>query len=262
MCPDVKFLGISLYYIGYILSYLAVVVYALLLRKKYSFSILRSILMSILIIPLANVIMGALSFLDPVGGFNWVRAVLFIPAAVYIISFVMDTPFTKTMDFLAPAAALNHGIAHFFCIFEGCCYGYPSQFGIWNEKQQATLFPIQTVESISILLIFVFMIIYQKKKNYNTHGISYAQHLLLFGFTRFIYEFFRDDTEIRWHLSVFQGYTIAEFVLGIIGIILIAYFLKHKDITEKHELTFREDIGELTRIKMSIANKKASKKSK
>ena len=118
------------------------------------------------------------------------------------------------------------------------------------------LFPVQWCESATSLLIFWYMVHYAKKKNYETHGISYAQYLFLFGLTRTFWEFFRDNTEKRWQISIFQYYSFAAFVLGAIWLGITFYLQKHPEFIEKHGLLFREDVGELTRIKMCLRKKK------
>lgn len=258
MLPEFRFLGISLYYWGYILAFAADFIFNLVwYRKKYKFKLLPAFLSTALIVPLGYALIILLSLVHK-GGVNWVRAVLFIPAAVYLLCLLLRTNYAKTIDFLTPTACINHGVSHIFCIFQGCCYGYPFQHGIWNEEQQAYLFPIQLVEAASILLICAFIVWYAKRHDYNTHGVSYAQHLILFGLTRFLYEFFRDDTPVRWQLSQFQYYCIAEFALGLVVLFAIRYSLKHKEMTEKHPLLFREDIDEVTRIKLAFSKQKTT----
>lgn len=216
----------------------------------------KSFLFAVSIVPFAVSAILITGKLDSVGGFNWVRAVVFIPLVIYLLCFALDLPFNKSMDFLAPCAALHHGVAHFFCAFAGCCQGYPSTFGIWNETKQDSLFPVQLFESATSLLIFCYMIWYADKKNYKTRGISYAQYLFLFGLTRTFWEFFRDNTDVRWQISVFQYYSFAAFVLGSIWLGIIFYLKKHPEFVEKHPLLFREDVGELTRIRMSLRRKR------
>ena len=261
MCPDYKFLGITLYYWGYILAFAADFLFNLLwYRKKFGFKMLKAFLATALVIPFGYGLIILLSLVHK-GGVNWVRAVLFIPLAVYLICLLLRTNYAKTFDFLTPTACINHGVSHIFCIFQGCCYGYAydGRLAIWNQEQQAMLFPIQLVEAASILLICLFIVLYAKKHDYNTHGVAYAQHLALFGATRFIYEFFRNDTPVRWQLSQFQYYCIAEFALGVIVLLTIHFALNNKALVEKHPLLFREDIDEVTRLKLLFGKKDSAK---
>ncbi len=258
MIPDGTFLGINYYYWGYIFAFAACFAFNLLwYRKNYSIKLFPATLMTALIIPFGYSLILLTSLVHH-GGINWVRAVLFIPLAVYLICLIMRTNYARTFDFLTPMACINHGVSHYFCVFKGCCYGYATSgsFHVWNEEQGDYLFPIQIIEATSILLVALLIILYSKKKNYNTHGICYFIHMVLFGASRFIYEFFRDNTPVRWQLSQFQYYCIAEFAIGLIFIILIKYSLSNQKLTENHPLLFREDIDEVTRIRMALRDRK------
>lgn len=258
MCPDFKFLGISLYYWGYILAFALSFVFNLLWnRKNYKIRLLPATLMTALVIPLGYSLILVTNLVHK-SGLNWVRAVLFVPLAVYLMSLIFRTNYAKTFDFLTPTACIVHGVSHYFCVFQGCCYGYPvdGHFSIWNEGIGANLFPIQPIEATSILLVGLGLVLYAKSKNFDTHGKLYFLHMILFGITRFVYEFFRDDTAVRWHLSQFQYYCIAEFLVGLIFVLAINYSLRHPELMEKHPLLYREDIDEVTRIKLAIKKDK------
>ena len=258
MCPGVTFLGITYYYWGYILAFAACFAFNLLwYRKKYGFRLLPAALMTALIIPFGYGLIILLSLVHH-GGINWVRAVLFIPLAVYLICLILRTNYARTFDFLTPIACINHGVSHYFCVFQGCCYGYAASgtFSVWNQDQNARLFPIQLVEATSILLVGLAIVLYSRHKRYDTHGICYFIHMMAFGATRFVYEFFRDDTPVRWQLSQFQYYCIAEFLIGLLFVILIKYSLSHPALMERHPLLYREDVDELTRLRLLFRGKK------
>ncbi|MBP5406748.1 prolipoprotein diacylglyceryl transferase [bacterium] len=252
MFPKLRFFGINVFYWGHILDSIIVVMFFIWYSRKCRINAEKAFLLAILITPFTVSAMYIVANLDSIGGFNWVRAVIFMPVVIYLISLTIDLPFIKTMDFIAPAAALHHGISHIFCIFIGCCYGYPSSFGIWNEEQQDYLFPVQLFESATSLLIFCYLLWYAKRKKYDVHGISYGQFLFLFGLTRTFWEFFRDNTKIFWKISLFQYYSFAAFVLGLIWLGVAFYLQKHPRFVEKHGLLSREDAGELTKIRMFL----------
>ena len=253
-------LSINLIYkCGHIFATLLVILFCFRYIKHFRLNPEKAFLFAVAIVPFTMSAIMITGNFDARGGFNWVRAVVFVPAAVYLLCSALDMPFTKAMDFIAPCAALHHGVAHIFCIVSGCCYGYPCSFGIWNERQQDYLFPVQLFEAATSLLVFWYMIHYAKKKNYKLHGISYAQYLFLFGLTRTFWEFFRDNTEQRWQISTFQYYSFAALLLGAVWLGIAFYLRKHPEFVEKHELLFREDVGELTRIKMFLRKRNRNK---
>jgi len=253
MLQTVKFLGASIYMWGHILTTVIVIVFCSRYLKNFRIDLEKAFLLAFSIVPFAiSLMLITRNFDNNQGIFNWVRAAVFIPAVIYLLCLALDMSFSTTMDFLAPCAALHHGIAHIFCIFSGCCYGYPSSFGIWNKLMNDYLFPVQLFESATSLLIFWFMVWYAKRKKYDVHGISYGQYLVLFGLTRTFWEFFRDNTEVRWQISTFQYYSFAAFLLGVIWLGTAFYLRKHPEFVKKHALLFREDVGELTRIKIFL----------
>lgn len=257
MFHNVKFLGASIYMWGHILACVLMILFCFRYKKNFRMDPEKVFLFAVSIIPFAISAILITGNLDSNPGvFNWVRVVVFIPAVIYLLCLALDMSFNRTMDFIAPCAALHHGIAHIFCIFAGCCYGYPSSFGIWNERLKDYLFPVQLFESATSLLVFCYIIRYAKKKNYKLHGISYAQYLFLFGLTRTFWEFFRNNTEVRWQISVFQYYSFAAFIFGATWLGIIFYFRKHPGFIEKHSLLFQENTGELSRIRMFFRNRK------
>ena len=114
MLPEFKVLGITLYYWGYILAFAADFIFNLVwYRKKFGFNRLKAFLATALVIPLGYGLILIMSVVHK-GGVNWVRAVLFIPLAVYLICLILKTNYAKTFDFLTPTACINHGVSHIF----------------------------------------------------------------------------------------------------------------------------------------------------
>lgn len=252
MFSTVFFLGLSLYKWGHILAGAVGLLFSIWYAKKCRMSLEKAFLLVAWAIPSIFLTMYIVLSID---GSNWskgAKASIFMPVIIYLLCFVLNLSFTKALDFIIPCFTLAHGIAHIFCIFPGCCYGYPCSFGIWNERQHNFLFPVQLFESATYLLIFWYLIHYAKKKKYKTQGISYAQYLFLFGLTQAFWEFFRDNTPERWQISTFQYYSFAAFLIGLIWLGIAFYIQKHPEFVQKHELLFMEDVGELTKIKMFL----------
>lgn len=256
MFPSVSFLGLGLYSWGHILAGIIGLLFSIWYAKKCRISLEKAFLLVAWIIPSIFLTMYIVSLVD---GSNWskgAKASIFMPAIICLLCTVLNLSFTKALDFLIPCFTLAHGFAHIFCIFPGCCRGYPCSFGIWNERQQDYLFPVQLFESATYLLIFCYMVWYAKKKKYKTRGISYGQYFFLFGLTQAFWEFFKDNTEQRWQISTFQYYSFAAFLIGLIWLGVAFYLQKHPEFVKKHELLFREDVGELTRIKMFLRKRR------
>ena len=59
-----------------------------------------------------------------------------------------------------------------------------------------------------------------KKRNYVPDGLEYPVMLVLFGSTRFLFEFLRDNEKMFWGISNLAIHALFMFVVGIIWIIV------------------------------------------
>lgn len=125
------------------------------------------------------------------------------------------------LTLLAPNIALHQTVAHIGCVFPGCCRGYPCSWGIWNAKTETLLFPIQWLESIVSLGTFLFVLAYQKKVNYAVDGKVYPLFLILFGITRFLLEFLRDNEKLVLGMSSFALHALAMTIVGTVWLMVL-----------------------------------------
>lgn len=221
MITDISFLGltISLYDIFYFGSLLFMLGFTLWYRKFYHIRPWRIAVYTVVGYVCGHGLLILISWLThgfQVSGINYVRAVIVLPLPVYIAVLIGKDKFSDVLDCIAPSAALMHGVSHFGCIFAGCCHGFTSSWGLYNPGLNTILFPIQPIESISSLTLWLVLLLYAKKKAYRTGGTSYPLYMILFGFTRFIWEFFRDNPKDALGLSEFSYYAIAMFFVGIL----------------------------------------------
>jgi phosphatidylglycerol:prolipoprotein diacylglycerol transferase len=105
----------------------------------------------------------------------------------------------KTLDIYAPALALGHAVGRIGCFSAGCCYGKPSSLP-WavtftNPSSLAPLgvplHPVQLYASLTLFLIFVFLITLRRRQSFE--GQLAWTYLFLYAIARFILEFFRGD---------------------------------------------------------------------
>ncbi|MBO4563654.1 MAG: prolipoprotein diacylglyceryl transferase [Clostridia bacterium] len=103
-------------------------------------------------------------------------------------------------DYFIPLFPLFHAFGRIGCFLTGCCHGVVSErFGIAFTNSASALngvpyFPIQLVCSACDLLLFGFLVMYERRRH--RQGKALACYLLLYAAGRFIVEFFRGD-EIR-----------------------------------------------------------------
>ena len=93
--------------------------------------------------------------------------------------------------------------------------------GIYNPFYQDYRFPIQPIEALAAIAIVVYLFWRAKRRNYIPDGLEYPIMLILFGSTRFVFEFFRDNYKMIWGISNLAFHALFMFVVGVIWIIVV-----------------------------------------
>lgn len=109
-----------------------------------------------------------------------------------------------------PCIPLGHVFGRIGCLFAGCCYGqqYNGLFAVHSAFVESSilLFPIQVVEAMLNLILFMILVIYAKK--HQDGVIILSLYLLLYSIIRFILEFFRGDI-VR---GLYQGLSTSQWI--------------------------------------------------
>ena len=113
----------------------------------------------------------------------------------------MKIDWARGCDFVAPCVPLVQAVSHWGCIFVGCCHGYPFKWGIYNPALDIKTFPCQPLEALVALAVVIIICRYEKKQNYKPTGLAYPLMLMLFGYSRFLLEFLRDNDKIVLGIS-------------------------------------------------------------
>jgi len=119
------------------------------------------------------------------------------------------------MDLAAPYIALGQSIGRIGCFFNGCCYGKPVAWGIYDPVHNARLYPTQLFETAGLFIIFLML----KKAQAKPHqaGFIFVFYLWLAAIERFSVEFFRADHDLLWlNLSLAQYIALGVFGAGLI----------------------------------------------
>ncbi len=207
---------ISIYYLFWFLGLVAVLAVGYFTRKRYEFSFAKSMLYIVLAVATGYVLLWVTSWIVGGGkmmGLNYVRIVTVLPLTIWLITLVFKDSFWKVADFIAPLLAIFHGVTHIGCIFEGCCHGYPSSWGLYSNEVGAVCFPSQPLEAISSLLTAV-VLLFMMKRNVQ-EGKLYAWYLIMFGGTRFLWEFLRDNDKVWLGVSELAIHALIAFIVGI-----------------------------------------------
>ena len=221
-----------LYYAGYFLAFPFCVLFnGLYYRRHYRLGNMKVILLSMLGINMTYALLLLSQFYaqgEFVHGMNWVRVVGFVPILWLPLAWVSKTNGRMLLDFLTPSLGINNMIIHTFCVFGGCCYGYPivnypqwmQWMGLYNNTLQTYLFPTQILESLTYGILALIVVLWARHRKFDTKGYSFPFYCILFGVARFLWEFMRDNRKIAGPLSEFSFWCIAWIVEGVVWLIL------------------------------------------
>ena len=161
------------------------------------------------------------------GGNNIVRIFPWVAVFAYPVSKLLKLDFEKMCDYIAPVLCLQHGVSHLGCIFGGCCYGYAWSHGAYNHVLGYNTFPIQPIEAVVALAIVIIIVCRERKKKYMPDGLSYPVMLMLFGYTRFLLEFARDNGKLFLGISELALHALLAALVGTVW-----YIVKKKEVTQ------------------------------
>jgi phosphatidylglycerol:prolipoprotein diacylglycerol transferase len=124
------------------------------------------------------------------------------------------------IDIAAPAIPLFHFFGRIGCFLGGCCFGIESVFGftfhdaIIEEANGVNRFPVQLLEAVFNLCLFVFLDRVRRKRLFKDGLLSL--YALLYSVGRFFIEFIRgDDYRGTWlFLSTSQIISVAVFFVA------------------------------------------------
>jgi len=171
------------------------------------------------------------------GGFVFYGGLIGGVLGIYIYSKSFKISFNDLSNIFIAVIPIFHSIGRIGCLLAGCCYGREyNGFGsitFYNTNLAPTgvpLFPIQIVESICNLIIFIIVLLTYKKFKGTYKTI--ALYSVLYSVVRFSLEFFRGDA-VRGIivLSTSQWISIVLFIVG------IALFINDKMSKKDQNLT-------------------------
>ena len=197
---------------------IVMIAYCIFNAKNYHLSIKKVIPFAIIayvIIVLWNFILYWVeSGFQKFGGNNLVRIFIWVPVFIYPMCKLAKLDFRTMCDYLAPMICVHHAASHAGCMFRGCCYGYPWENGIYNHVLRYNTFPIQIIEAIVAAVIVLILWLREKKNGFKVTGEEYPLMLILFGYSRFLLEFLRDNPKLFLGIS---SLAIHALIMGLVG---------------------------------------------
>ena len=182
-------------------------------------------MMVLIVFPIVYILMYVLCWMESGfsgwGGNNIVRVFPYIPLVGLLITWWFKIPWKNVSHLLAYAPLAVHGTAHFGCVFIGCCNGYPFENGLYIPSQNRYTFPIQPIEAVAALLIIVILLLRARHKKFESDGREYPLMLILFGSSRFVFEFFRDNQKIWLGCSALAFHALFMCIVGVVVLAII-----------------------------------------
>lgn len=132
----------------------------------------------------------------------------------------------ETLDSITPVFPLFHSFARIGCFLAGCCYGVECSWGIGMiSDPSVSRFPVQIVESLCNVAIFIVLLVMEKKRKTSEGNLRF--YLCTYAICRFILEFFRGD-EIRglWFGCISTAQCVSLIILMINCVV---WLKKHSD---------------------------------
>ncbi len=220
---------ISFYSIAILLALISNIIAIACLYKKYNYSSKEIICLllyeNVGIIGGAKILSYLLSYSKLKNEFNFISLGLTSYGAVFgallfIILFCLQfkKSIKETLFIFITPMPLMYGIGKIGCFLAGCCYGikYNGIFKIMYKYSSSApnnvyLFPVQLLESIVFIIIFIYLIIQHKKNKFNLKSLGIA--FILCGFSKFILDYLRMS-----HTKLFSFNQIVSLIFVIIGI--------------------------------------------
>lgn len=202
-------------------------------RKLTACAFLLLLIMGFLFYGLLSVLNSAFADWFTRGNANYYGNLTAWPIVMTLLPIIFKVSPLKTMDLLSPGLPLCLFVAKLACFFYGCCSGYEMP-GSWyfNQHTDRYEFPVQLLESLIALGLFVFLRWYRKRSR--IPGSVFPVYLVLYAASRFVTEFFRADLpHVLGTLTAYQILSAVYVLLG--GVLLGAVWMYHRASSRRRE---------------------------
>ncbi len=123
---------------------------------------------------------------------------------------------------MVPCIPFGHAFGRIGCLMAGCCYGIPTSLPIGvvyhnpisDAPDGVALFPVQALESLLLLVIFVMLIAYTKKRRTPVRIVGL--YFMLYAVCRFCLEYLRYDA-IRGHVAFWSTSQWISILMLLVG---------------------------------------------
>ena len=88
------------------------------------------------------------------------------------------------------------------------------QLGYYNPLLDENVFPCPPLEALTALAVVLIVCRYEKKQDYKPNGLAYPLMLMLFGYSRFLLEFLRDNPKPILGVSTLAIHSLFMALVG------------------------------------------------
>lgn len=142
---------------------------------------------------------------------------------ILIFSIIHNKSFKELLYIIVPPIPLLYGIGKIGCFLAGCCRGFVYN-GIGSvtykyipNTDTLSYFPIQLIEAIVFILIFIYLITIIRKNKFN--DLYIGKTFVICGLFKFVLDFFRISRNGKI-LSINQVLSLIFILIGLIIIIV------------------------------------------
>lgn len=142
-----------------------------------------------------------------------------------LVAWLCAKTFNLSVAFAGDITALTllgfHTFGRSGCLFTGCCYGFPCEWGVYSFHTDANQFPVVLVESAFTLAIFVCILVRICRKGYTPDGKNLPYFLLFYGVCRFFSEMTRESTYDSWLFWRISDVHVHMLLMAVVGGVLL-----------------------------------------
>lgn len=186
-----------------VLSLIVNVVIVLIISRKFKYNVDE--LVSMLVIDNIGIIGGGILYtyiFSKVFGFSSLGGVIGGLIMLYLYSLLVKKDYKYMLILFLPSIPLMYAIGKIGCFVAGCCYGIPYDgIGhiVYHSSEVAllntNLFPIQIVETIIFLIIFIYIISRYCKNKFSIKLIMIE--IIVCGIAKFLLDFLRYEHTVK-----------------------------------------------------------------
>lgn len=186
-----------------VLSLIVNVIVVLIISRKFKYTVDE--LVSMLVIDNIGIIGGGILYtyiFSKELGFSSLGGVMGGLIMLYLYSLLVKKDYKYMLILFMPSIPLMYAIGKIGCFVAGCCYGIPYDgIGhiVYHSSEVAllntNLFPVQIVETIIFLIIFIYIISRYYKNKFSIKLIMIE--IIVCGIAKFLLDFLRYEHTVK-----------------------------------------------------------------